>query len=102
MRLTHKTIVCALAVAAAATAGAAVAQDGSDRSIDRFMCKDVMRESGSNRDVAIAFAHGYLLGKSGASTFNVGTLQKQTDSFIERCLENPNENAIDAMAKVKS
>ncbi len=60
-----------------------------------------MRESGSNRDVSIAFLHGYLLGKSGGSEFNIETLAKQTDAFIDRCLENPGEKAIDAMAQVK-
>ena len=34
--------------------------------------------------------------------FNLGALQKQTDAFIERCLDNPNEKAMDAMTKVKN
>ena len=61
-----------------------------------------MRESGSNRDVAIAFLHGLLLGKSGGSKFNLETLKKQTDAFLEQCLENPHDKAIDTMMKVKS
>jgi len=73
-----------------------------DRTIDQYTCKDVMRESGANRDTAIGFVHGYLLGKSGATSFNVENLEKQTDAFIERCLDNPNEKALDAMMKVKS
>ena len=60
-----------------------------------------MRESGANRDVAIAFLHGFILGKSGDSKFNVETLRKQTDAFIERCLENPGMKAFDAMSEVK-
>jgi len=80
----------------------ATAQESGDRKIDQYLCKDVVREPGSNRDVAIAFIHGVFLGKSGGSAFNVVTLQKQSDAFIERCLDNPNEKAIDAMAKVKS
>ncbi len=60
-----------------------------------------MRESGSNRDVSIAFLHGYLLGKSGGSEFNIEALAKQTDAFIDRCLDNPGEKAIDAMSQVK-
>jgi hypothetical protein len=96
-------------IAAAATAlvtatlgiSPAFALEKSDRSVDQYTCKDVMRESGPSRDVAIAFVHGYLLGKANATTFNAATLHRQTDAFIDRCLDNPNEKALDAMAKVK-
>jgi len=80
---------------------AANAQTQADRTIEQYQCKDVMRDSGSNRDVAIAFLHGYLLGKSGNSRFNLEVLARQTDDFIERCLSNPNEKAADAMTTVK-
>ena len=90
-----------LGVAAAALAAApALGQAGKDRTVDQFLCKDVMRESGSNRDVAIAFLHGYLLGKSGGVKFNVDTLRKQSDGFIERCLDNPGDKAVDVMTAV--
>jgi HdeA/HdeB family len=79
-----------------------LAQDTKDRTVEQYTCKDVMRESGANRDVVIAFLHGFLLGKSGSSKFNVDVLRKQSDDFIERCLENPGEKAVDAASKVKS
>ena len=88
--------------AAAFAAGSVFAQDAGDRTTDQFTCKDIMRENASNRDVAIAFVHGFFLGKSGNSKFNLSVLEKQTDAFIERCLDNPNEKAMDAMAKVKN
>jgi hypothetical protein len=90
-----------LGAAAAAGMSAAFAQDKAERSVDQYTCKDVMRESGSSRDVAIAFIHAYLLGRANATTFNVDTLHKQTDAFINHCLDNPNEKALDAMMKVK-
>ncbi len=77
-------------------------EKNGNRTIEQYSCKEIMRESGSNREVAIAFLHGFLLGKSGASSFNLETLTKQTDAFLDRCLENPNEKAVDAMVKVKS
>jgi hypothetical protein len=43
---------------------------------------------------------GFLLGKSGTTKFNIDTLHKQSDDFIERCLANPDEKAMDAMIKV--
>jgi hypothetical protein len=60
-----------------------------------------MRESGSNRDTSIAFLHSCLLGKSGGSEFNIEAPAKQTDAFIDRCLDNPGEKAADAMSRVK-
>jgi hypothetical protein len=80
----------------------ASAQNTKDRTIEQFQCKDVMRESGVNRDVAMAFLHGFLLGKSGISNFNIDVLRKQSDAFIERCLANPDEKAVTVMAQIKS
>jgi hypothetical protein len=82
------------------TLGLAAAQNAKNRNIDQYTCKDVMRESGANRDVAIAFLHGFLLGKSGGATFNIDVLHKQTNDFIEQCLDNPSERAVDVMSKL--
>jgi hypothetical protein len=79
-----------------------LAQDTSERTIEQYACKDILRESGSNRDVAIAFLHGFLLGKGGNAKFNLDTLKKQTDAFLEHCLDNPHDKAVDVMMKVKS
>jgi HdeA/HdeB family len=79
----------------------AAAQAANTRTIDQYSCKDVMREHGDNRDVTIAFLHGFLLGKSGGATFDIDALHKQTSDFIEYCLDNPTAKAVDAMAKVK-
>lgn len=95
----RSVVGCAVFICfAMATAGA---QDISDRTVDQYRCKDVMRESGANRDVAIAFLHGFLLGKSGRAQFNLDDLHKQTEAFIERCLNNPNESAVDTMATAR-
>jgi hypothetical protein len=80
----------------------AFAQDTKPRSIDQYTCKDIMRESGSGRDTAIAFLHGYLLGKSGATEVNLETMAAQTDAFIDHCLDNPNDGALDSMMKAKT
>ncbi len=80
----------------------ATAQTATDRAVELFTCKDVMREPNTSREVAIAFLHGYLLGKSGVSKFNVETLERQTGAFIEQCLDNPKDNAADVMAKLKN
>ena len=79
----------------------AFAQENDDRSVDQYLCKDIMRDSGASRDVAIAFIHAYLLGRANATTFNVAKMWQQNEAFINRCLDNPNEKALDAMMKVK-
>jgi len=81
--------------------GSASGQVATERVVDLFSCKDVMREPNTSRDVAIAFLHGYLLGKSGGSKFDVEVLEKQTNAFIETCLDNPQSKAADVMAKLK-
>jgi hypothetical protein len=60
-----------------------------------------MREGAGSREIAIAFLHGYLLGKSGTSKFNLAALEKQTDAFIEYCLDHPAEKAEAAMVQAK-
>lgn len=95
------------AYAQSATQGQSATQDQSaapaqfDRTVEQYTCKDIVREAGSGRDVAVAFLHGYLLGKSGSSKFNIDTLQKQTDVFLERCLDNPKDKAEDVMMQIK-
>ena len=95
----------AAAIAAMLAAAPAQAQDkkqdAGDRTVEQYACKDVMRESGGNRDVAIAFLHGFMLGQSGGSAFNVETLRRQTDAFIERCLDNPGLRAADVMSEIR-
>jgi hypothetical protein len=80
----------------------AAAQSTNSRTIDQYTCKDVMREHGDNRDVTIAFLHGFLLGKSGSASFDIDALHKQTSAFIEYCLDHPGEKAVDTMTKIKS
>lgn len=96
-----RSILAVTVVLVAASPAIVLAQQTTDRSVEQYTCKDIMRESGSNRDTSIAFLHGYLLGKSGGSEFNIEALTKQTDAFIDRCLDNPAEKAEDAMLQTK-
>jgi hypothetical protein len=95
------TLAIMLAGGLAVSSAQAQGQGQPDRTIEQFKCKDVMREPDQNREVAIAFLHGYLLGKSGDSKFNVEILEKQTDAFIDQCLDNPQAEAEEVMLKLK-
>lgn len=94
------TIVSATVLDAGLASSSALAQGSKDRMIEQYTCKDIMRESGPSREVAIAFLRGFLLGKAGSTKFNIDVLHKQSDEFIERCLANPDEKAMDAMSKI--
>ena len=102
MRTIGISAIAAALLASLALGSAPVhSQETADRTVEQFTCKDVMRESGNNRDVVIAFLHGFLLGKSGSQKFNLDVLRKESDEFIERCLDNPGEKAVDIASKVK-
>ena len=62
-------------------------------------CKDVMILSGDDRDIAIAFAHGYMLGKKNTTRFVPEELAVATDKFMDYCLDHPAENALAAFEK---
>jgi len=101
MKTAHTIAISAVALLAGLGLECASAQASDTRTVEQYTCKDVMREHGTNRDVTIAFLHGFLLGKSGSATFDLDALHKQTSDFIEHCLDNPGERAVDAMSKLK-
>lgn len=78
----------------------AAAQPKTEVTIDRYSCRELLRESGTDRDVAVSFIHGYILGKAGATKLNIETVRKHTNQFIERCLDNPQAGALETMIKV--
>ncbi len=69
------------------------AAEEQQSNVNSFLCRDILRVAGDERDIAVAFMHGYLLGKSGKETFDRPTLSAATDGFIEACLNN-----VDAVA----
>jgi len=79
---------------------AADAQSQNARDLKDNTCKDVMRLSGQDRDVALALAHGYVLGKKGTTKYEIDKLAQITDRFIDHCLDNPKDNALAAFEKI--
>ncbi len=86
-------LLISLALVATATAQG----PETSRKVSQFSCKDIMRMDGDDRDIAIAFLHGYLLGGKKADDFDTTTLAAATDRFIETCLDNPKRQALDVM-----
>lgn len=78
---------------------ASQAADDATKDLSSYQCKDFMRVGGSEREIAIAFLHGYLLGKAGSTIFSTDAAHKDNEQFIEHCLDNPNDKVIAAMSK---
>lgn len=92
-------VATAALVALAGAGGSAVAEESD---LGSSSCKDVMRMSGEDRDVALAFVHGYALGKKGTTRYDVEKLSEITDRFLDYCLDHPAENALRSFEKVSS
>ncbi len=92
--------VAAFAAMSFTGVGALAAEQPQKRDLGTYLCKDVMRLAGQDRDVALALAHGYVLGKKGATKYDVETLSKITDKFIDFCLDNPKALALQSFEKI--
>lgn len=101
VRNTFVELSAVILVTVLSFANFAAAQSRPERAVELFTCKDVMREPNTSREIAIAFLHGYLLGKSGTSKFDVEILESQTNAFIEQCLDSPQSKAVDVLTKLK-
>jgi hypothetical protein len=91
------------AMASALFVGGSVAlaeEPSTQKDLSAFLCKDVMRLSGSERESALALVHGYRLGKMNTTKYEIEALSDLTDRFIDYCLENPNEKALASFEKL--
>ncbi|WP_298824706.1 HdeA/HdeB family chaperone [uncultured Piscinibacter sp.] len=97
-----KVAVAAFAALSVAAMNASAADQPSQnaRDLKDHSCKDLMRLSGQDRDVALALAHGYVLGKKGTTKYEIDKLAQITDKFIDHCLDNPKDNAMAAFEKI--
>lgn len=59
-----------------------------------------MRLSGSKRENALALVHGYRLGKMNTTQYEIEALATITDKFIDHCLDNPNDKALESFEKL--
>ncbi|MCP4380032.1 MAG: hypothetical protein GY798_01150 [Hyphomicrobiales bacterium] len=97
----HRISIALLVFCGMAFVTASANAQDSARTVEQFTCKEVMASPEAGRDIAIAFLHGYLLGKSGSSSFDIETLNGHSDNFIDKCLDNPTDVAVEVMMSVK-
>ena len=65
--------------------------------VEKYTCKQIMRLDGNDREGAIAFLHGYLIGQSKSSSFGPEKKSEATDKFTDTCLDNPSRKAVDVL-----
>lgn len=101
MSNSHPILAATFAISAICFGGTpAVAGDLSEkRDLKDNQCRDVMILSGEDREIAIAFAHGYMLGKKNTTEYVPEILGDATDKFMDYCLDNPKDNALEAFEK---
>ena len=86
----------ALASAAGGVAGAA---DDTTKTVAELERKAAMRLGDEDRAATIAFLHGFIAGKKGQLVVELSRLSEARDKFIDYCLDNPKEKALDILMK---
>lgn len=102
MLKSHHGLLATVTIAALSLGGvSAVAETPSNTTdLNTYLCKDVLRTSGEDRVIALALLHGYQLGKKNTTLFETGVLSRQSDDYIEYCLDHPSEKALQAFEKI--
>ncbi len=98
--LQHSLRVLVTLIALSLLVPATFAAESTTNDLNSYLCKDLMRLSGEDREIALALVHGYRLGKLGTTQFETEALAEITDRFLEYCLDHPGENALASFEKV--
>ena len=101
--LTSNSRLLTVAVIAALSFGGAAAlaeEPVQGKDLNDSLCKDVMRQSGEDRVITLALAHGYRLGKKNTTQYDPAALGQISDKFMEYCLDHPSEKALAAFEKI--
>lgn len=101
MYISHRVLAVAITFTLLCLGGSpAFAGELSEpKDLKDYRCKDVMILSGEDREIAIAFVHGYRLGKKNTTQYVPEVLAEATDNFMDYCLDRPADNALEAFEK---
>ena len=99
-KLFHHSLTVVSLFALLISGSSAVAGESRTEDLSNYLCKDVMRLSGEDRDIALAFVHGYRLGKKDTTQFVTQELSEITDKFFDYCLDHPSEPALTVFMKI--
>ncbi|MEM8795837.1 MAG: HdeA/HdeB family chaperone [Pseudomonadota bacterium] len=72
--------------------------DADERIIFKeVVCKDVMGQSGEDRDRTISFLHGFVMGGADRGEVTIAEIIDVESVFIDMCLDNPTDLVLDVM-----
>lgn len=100
MKLIHRAAAASVAALLLSAVATMASEPPKPKDLNNFQCKDIMILSGADRDISIAFVHGYMLGKNKSTRYEVDKLATITDAFLDYCLDHPAENALASFEKV--
>lgn len=90
--LSALALIAALPLAAAETpADAAPSLD-----VEAMTCRALLQTGGNERDLLLAFLHGYAAAKAGTGAPGLEAMATLTDQVIDRCIDAPNQRVLDA------
>jgi hypothetical protein len=93
-----KLVLATLAGLAMISTGASAAENKT-WDIGQVLCKDIMIRGDRERELAMAYYHGYLDGKANATTLDVNAKAALTDKVMEHCVSNPNDTLLSVFSK---
>lgn len=65
--------------------------------LEEVSCKDLMGQSGDDRDRSISFLHGFVLGESDRLEISVEQIVEVETVFFDLCLDSPTAPALATM-----
>jgi len=101
MLISKKISVFILGVTLTATTAWASEGDvpGSMVDLNKMTCKELMQGNDSDREVGLAFYHGFLAGKKDNTLVNLHNTSALSDLVRDYCLSNPTSTVMDAFTK---
>jgi hypothetical protein len=69
--------------------------------IAKLTCKELMSGNDTDREVGIAYFHGFIAGKANRNALDVYAAGASTDKVTDYCLSNPASTVMDAFAKAQ-
>jgi hypothetical protein len=101
--MTVKKLLLVLIIGVALAAVPAWSEEGklSENAIDigKLTCKELMSGSDIDREVGIAFFHGYMAGKKNQETIDLPAASARSDKVKDFCLSNPTSTVMDGFLK---
>jgi hypothetical protein len=67
--------------------------------IGKMTCKELMAGNDTDREVGLAYFHGFVAGTKNQQNLDINATAAQTDRVKDYCLSNPTSTVLDAFAK---